>query len=129
MNRRVFLTAAALAAGTGWTPRSHAAELGAEIRFSAREIELIRAWYQEQGSGRKPELKNGRSLPPGIAKNLQRGKPLPPGIAKQALPAGLIDRLPPVAAGHERVIVDGRVLLIDVATQVVRDVLTDVVMR
>ena len=129
MNRRFFLMAATMSAGSGWSTRPHAAEFGAGIRFSTREIELIRAWYREQGSGRKPELRNGRSLPPGIAKNLQRGKPLPPGIAKQALPAGLIDQLPPVAAGHERVIVDGRVLLVEVATQIVRDVLTDVVVR
>jgi len=30
-------------------------------------------------------------------------------------------------AGHERVIVDGRVLLIEIATQVIRDVRIDVV--
>jgi len=58
--------------------------------------------------------------------NLQRGKPLPPGIAKQQLPDSLLRRLPPVPRGYERVVVDGKVLLIEIATQVIRDVLTDV---
>ena len=69
----------------------------------------------------------GKPLPPGIAKNLTRGKSLPPGIAKQQLPNELIQRLPPVRAGYERVIVDGRLLLVAVATQVIADVLSDAI--
>jgi hypothetical protein len=71
--------------------------------------------------------KKRKSLPPGIAKNLQRGKPLPPGIAKQMLPGDLEDRLPR-RNGYERLIVDGRVILIDVATRIIRDVLEDVLL-
>jgi Ni/Co efflux regulator RcnB len=58
--------------------------------------------------------------------NLQRGKPLPPGIAKQQLPDSLLRRLPRVPSGYERVVVDGKVLLVEIATPVIRDVLTDV---
>lgn len=68
-----------------------------------------------------------KSLPPGIAKNLQRGKPLPPGIAKQFLPADLEDRLPR-RDGYERLIVDGRVILVEAATRIVRDILEDVLL-
>ena len=69
-----------------------------------------------------------KPLPPGIAKNLARGKPLPPGIAKQALPNDLLVRLPPVADGYERVIISGKILLVEIATQVVHDILVDVIL-
>ena len=129
MTRRAFLFATAAFSAVGWFRSALPAEIGIDVRFSAEEIRIIRAWYLDQAGKRKPELKNGRSLPPGIAKNLERGKPLPPGIAKQALPTGLVDRLPPAAAGHERVLVDGKVLLVEIATQIVHDVLTDIVLR
>ena len=73
--------------------------------------------------------KQGKSLPPGIARNLLRGKPLPPGIAKQALPAGLARVLPAPPKGYERVIVAGKVLLVEIATQVIHDVLEDIILR
>ena len=67
-------------------------------------------------------------MPPGIAKNLTRGKPLPPGIAKRGLPNDLMVQLPPVADGYERVIVAGKILLVEIATQVVHDILVDVLL-
>ena len=110
--------------------------------FSEREVRIIRDYYEsrtaveprehgpepgrDHGKGRRP---GRRSLPPGIAKNLQRGKPLPPGIAKQVLPGDLLRALPPARDGHERVIVDGRIVLVEAATQVVRDVIADIVLR
>lgn len=101
-----------------------------EVVFSDEEIRIIRAHYESQ-SGNKHKG-HGRhkqhQLPPGISKNLARGKALPPGIAKQFLPDDLQRALPPVRDGHERVIVAGKVLLVEIATQVVRDVLIDVLM-
>jgi hypothetical protein len=35
--------------------------------------------------------------------------------------------LPPVHPGYERIVVDGRVLLVDIATQVIHDVLMEAV--
>lgn len=105
-----------------------AGDLSFEVGFSSGEVELIRAWYREHTH--EGEHRKGRkSLPPGIAKNLQRGKPLPPGIAKQVLPSGLSERLPPVREGYARVIVDGKVLLVEVATQIIHDVLVDVILH
>lgn len=109
------------AADTGWS---------AEVEFSPSEAVTIRAWFRDHaGELERGGRGRGKSLPPGIAKNLARGKPLPPGIAKQALPVGLVDRLPPVRRGYERVMVDGKVLLVEIATQIVHDVLTDVLLR
>lgn len=120
-----LLAAAALICCFGAAPA--AADVTIEVGFSDGEIETIRAWYREHAfDGGGHGKHNG--LPPGIAKNLRRGKPLPPGIAKQALPSGLLDRLPPAPDGFERIIVDGKVLLIEVATQVIHDVLMDVIL-
>jgi Ni/Co efflux regulator RcnB len=102
-----------------------AAEAGIQITFSDREISVIRAYYSEQHVQpvAKGKGKGQKSLPPGIAKNLQRGKSLPPGIAKQVLPTGLVDLLPPPPGGYERIEVAGKVLLVEIATQVIHDVL------
>lgn len=106
------------------------AEVGVSVVFTNDEIRIIGAWYEEHGSSSHPG--NGKrkykGLPPGIAKNLQRGKPLPPGIAKQHLPDGLIRTLPTPPKGYERIIVDGKVLLVEIATQLIHDVLMDVVL-
>lgn len=111
-----------------------AAEFGVSVEFSDKEVSVIRAYYEDSASGgsHKDNSKKGKgnkSLPPGIAKNLERGKTLPPGIAKQALPTGLVDLLPPPPRGYERIELDGKVLLVEIATQVIHDVLEDVILR
>jgi Ni/Co efflux regulator RcnB len=107
------------------------ADVGVSVEFSNEEIRVISAWYEAHGSGAdKGKGKNKhKGLPPGIAKNLSRGKPLPPGIAKQHLPDGLVHALPAPPRGYERIIVDGKVLLVEIATQVIHDILTDIVLR
>jgi hypothetical protein len=110
-----------------------AGEVGVSVVFSDKEISSIRAYYRDNSADYSSQSKNkgkGRkSLPPGIAKNLQRGKPLPPGIAKQVLPSGLIGLLPPPPHGFERVAIDGKVLLVEIATQVIHDVLEDLILH
>ena len=108
-----------------------AAEVSVSAVFSKGEISIMVDWYQAHGSVSKhgKGKKKPKGLPPGIAKNLARGKPLPPGIAKQVLPQGLIALLPPPAHGFERIIVDGKVLLVEVATHVIHDILVDVILH
>jgi hypothetical protein len=80
----------------------------------------IRAFYSARGvSGVKP-------LPPGIRKRLVRGKALPPGIAKRVVPEGLRSRIR-LPSGYEIVEVGLDVLLVEVATDIIHDVLMDVV--
>lgn len=125
------LLATALVLYFGMLGTAQAAEFGVGVEFSDDEIRIISAWYRDhggvahQGGGKHKH----KGLPPGIAKNLERGKPLPPGIAKQHLPSGLVSALPAPPRGFERVIVDGRVLLVEIATQVIHDILTDIVLR
>lgn len=107
---------------------ARADSIGVDVVFSAHEIEVIRAWYHDHGDAVKPGKAKKKGLPPGIAKNLARGKPLPPGIAKQALPTRLVQVLPTVPRGYERVVIGGRILLVEIATQVVHDILEDVLL-
>jgi hypothetical protein len=51
-----------------------------------------------------------------------------PPTPKQALPDELGRVLPPVRDGHERIIVASKILLVEIATQVVRDVLTEIIL-
>ena len=126
----IAVTSACAATPAPRTPAPQGAASAASTPvFTALEIEIIRDYYRDHSSTAAAHGKGKhKSLPPGIAKNLARGKPLPPGIAKRALPGDLAAALPPVRTGHERVIIDGRVLLVEIATQVVRDVLYDIVM-
>lgn len=119
---------------------AHAADFGVHVVFSRGEIETIRAYYQDATSNvRNPggmggaSMGNGRGrsaggLPPGIAKNLERGKRMPPGIAKQFLPAGLREALPEPRDGYERLVLAGKVLLVEAATQIIVDVISDVIL-
>ena len=127
MRNRVFpLLVAALLTATAGT--AGAGEVGVEIVFSDQEAAIIRAYYREHAQPSPHKRRGVKSLPPGIAKNLQRGKPLPPGIAKQVLPHDLILLLPPPPVGFERIAVAGKILLIETATQVIHDVLEDVIL-
>jgi Ni/Co efflux regulator RcnB len=113
------------------TPIAAMADVGVAVEFSDEEIRIIGAWYEQHGADRDNARgpQKGKGLPPGIAKNLARGKPLPPGIAKQQLPDGLVHALPAPPRGYERIVVDGKVLLVDMATQVIHDILADIVLR
>lgn len=102
--------------------------VGVEVVFSEDEIRIIRAYYETHGLTHGKGKHKNKGLPPGIAKKLARGKPLPPGIAKRYLPDDLQRKLPPPPEGYERFVVAGKVLLIELATQIVRDVLTEAVL-
>ncbi len=81
----------------------------------------IRDFYSARGTS------GAKALPPGIRKRLARGKRLPPGIAKQVAPAGLRSRVR-LPAGYEIVEVGLDVVLVEVATSIVHDILTDIVL-
>ena len=110
----------------------HSGEVGVHVEFTDLEVSAIRAYFRSNDGSKHAKGhgkgKGRKSLPPGIAKNLQRGKPLPPGIAKQYLPGGLVQVLPAAPHGYERIMVDGKVLLVEVATQIVHDVLEDLIL-
>lgn len=92
------------------------------VSLTSAQAQMVRAYITDsspRGRGR-----NG-GLPPGIAKNLSRGRAIPPGIAKQYLPANLRNQLPVLPNGLDYLVVAGKLLLVEAATQVIRDVLLD----
>ncbi|KPJ81211.1 MAG: hypothetical protein AMS19_08560 [Gemmatimonas sp. SG8_23] len=106
--------------GNGRGQAERAAQAGGWAGFSVELSTQIRDFYAVHATG------TAQPLPPGIRKRLERGKPLPPGIAKKMVPQDLhaMLRVPP---GYEIVEVGLDVLLVEVATAVVHDVLMDVV--
>ena len=61
-----------------------------------------------------------KGMPPGLAK---KGGNLPPGLQKRAFPRDLESRLPPPPPNVERVIVDNQILLLEIGTHLVLDVI------
>lgn len=80
----------------------------------------IREFYQAH------PVEDAKPLPPGIRRNLARGKPLPPGIAKKTAPED-VRSVVSVPEGFELVEVGLDVLLVEVATDLIHDVLRDVI--
>ena len=120
-----------------------------QIIFTETEKKIIREYFEDpgyggyteetrkssQGGGKKgkknnkgmpPGLAKRKELPPGLQRHLERNGTLPPGLQKKALPSDLQTRLPREHRGYERVIVDTDVLLVEIATGVIRDVIQDV---
>lgn len=126
------------------------ADKTADIVFSTLEKRLIAEFYanitsqsgsvrNEDSAGNKNKKakkegkghKNGKSkgLPPGLQKQLERNGTLPPGLAKRSLPQGLGDQLPDRDFEFERIIVDNDVLLIQRSTNLIFDIIKDVVVK
>ncbi len=135
MHRMIIAAFLALALGLAtWTPTAGAGGIG----FSLDEKEIISAFFgvggkqdkggkggkgDKGGKGGKGKSVGSQGLPPGLAMN---GK-MPPGIAKRHLPLILAGQLPKPPKGFERVIVDNDILLIEIATEIIHDVITDIV--
>jgi Ni/Co efflux regulator RcnB len=84
--------------------------------------------YAHEGGSGKNDKHKKKGLPPGIAKKLERGGTMPPGIAKQVLPVSLEKKLPPPPQGYERTIVGNDVLLVQIDTGRIADIITDAVL-
>jgi hypothetical protein len=112
--------ASALAQGKSQKDNGPTLTASASITLTKGMQTEIRNWYSLHPVG------NVEALPPGIRKRLARGKPLPPGIAKKFAPAGLRSRIH-LPDGYQIVEVGLDVLLVEVATSIVHDILMDAV--
>jgi len=79
--------------------------------------------------GGPPGLTQRDSLPPGLQRQLQRNGRLPPGLEKKQFPAHLRAHLPSPLQGTERLIIGNDVVLIDRATNVIPDIMRDVIVN
>lgn len=126
-----------LAAMVGASPVANANKELAETLFSAVERATIANYYRDAGQettrgkgagknkGKKGRGVGSRGLPPGLAGR----QALPPGIAKRQLPRALTSQLPPAPTGFERAIVDNDLVLLEIGTQIVHDIITDIVTK
>jgi len=83
--------------------------------FTLRDRRVIRDCVREHASEFPAGITQRPELPSGEERQLQRGKSLPAGISKQvkSLPLACVQQLPTLPADLERVIYNGRVLLIN----------------
>jgi hypothetical protein len=83
--------------------------------FSFRERQMISDCYVNQRSGLPPGLAKKNRLPPGLERHLQRNGTLPPGLQKrvQPLPYECEAGLPRLPREWSRVVLGGRILLLD----------------
>jgi len=78
---------------------------------------------KKKGKGKGKGMSKRKELPKGIAKKLERGGTLPPGIAKRGLPSNLEQHLPKPPKGYERIESDGKVVLANIATGIISDII------
>ncbi len=90
------------------------------IRFNNTDKSKIRNFLNQN-----PGVITGSKLPPGIEKNLARGKPLPPGIQNVFLPNDISSNLK-TYPGFDYRVVGNDVVLVNSTTNVVADILTNV---
>jgi hypothetical protein len=84
------------------------------IVFTSADVRIIRSHYE-------PRYRN---LPPGLRKKVARGGQLPPGWQKkfEPFPVDLDRRLPPLAPGYRRGVLDGHAVIYDTRSHVLIDV-------
>jgi hypothetical protein len=97
-----------------------------EIRFSARDREIIHDYYGEKRASLPPGLAKKSKLPPGLSRQVERSGHLPPGLERKRLPRDLEQRLSPVPEGHVRLRVGADVVLMDGRTELILDVMKDI---
>lgn len=97
-----------------------AAEEAVYSLFSGADRQIIANYFLRHGGYLD-------DLPPGIRKQLVTRGRLPPGIAKKALPPGLAGSLSPLPRGYDRLIIGPDVLLVEIATGLIVDIIRDVV--
>lgn len=89
--------------------------------FSEADRRIILRYYETNGEGLPPGLaKRGGHLPPGLERHLERDGTLPPGLQKrlEPLPVELDRQLRPLPGGYVRVVLDGRVLILDAQNRI-----------
>ncbi len=96
--------------------------------ISATERVLIGDYVQKaktSHNGLPPGLAKRDRLPPGLQKQIQRNGSLPPGLAKRGLPGDLRGQLPH-RRGQDYRVVGSDIVLIETATNVILDVMENV---
>jgi hypothetical protein len=103
-----------------------------QVGFSDRDRQVIADYYtaKKKGKGKKkglpPGLAKRDELPPGLQRQVQKNGKLPKGLRTEPLPYDLRDRLPPVPEGFVRARVGVDIVLMNVKTRLIVDVMKDI---
>jgi len=98
--------------------------------FRAQDREIVTSYYAQHGSGLPHGLaKRGGDLPPGLEKQLERNGTLPPGLQKklQPCPVEITRQLPPLPPEYQRSVIGAHIVVFNRNTNIVVDVMKDVV--
>ena len=89
--------------------------------FSDHERQIIGDCFVNDRAGLPPGLAKKDHLPPGLERQLQRSGTLPPGLQKrvQPLPGSCAARLPRLPRDWARVVLSGRIILLDPQQKIV----------
>ena len=89
--------------------------------FSDSERHIIGSCLVDDRAGLPPGLAKKDRLPPGLERQLQRNGTLPPGLQKrvQPLPSSCDSRLPRLPREWSRVVLSGRIILLDPRMRIV----------
>jgi len=126
---RLILAAALLAVASPMLAVAGAPPPGSTIInavFSDVERGTIRQYFLKHPDQlQAPDHLHAGASSAGSSGEIERGRQLPPGVLEQArpLPQELERALPPAPRGYERVILGGKVLLVDKGAQVIHDVI------
>jgi outer membrane lipoprotein SlyB len=91
------------------------------VEFSSRERRIIGDCFVDNRSGLPPGLAKRDHLPPGLERQVRRNGTLPPGLQKrvQPLPGVCTSRLPRLPRDWARVVLSGRIILLDPTNRIV----------
>jgi Ni/Co efflux regulator RcnB len=97
------------------------------FRFSDRHRSASRDYFHQHYSATRcpPGLakKNNGCMPPGLARKWSMGQPLPREVIFHDLPPELVDQFGTPPSGYRYVRVDSDILLIELGTRIVLDVI------
>lgn len=101
-----------------------------EEYYRTRHADDVKKSKSGKGKGREglpPGLAKKDRLPPGLEKQLRRNGTLPPGLVRNDLPLSLQNKLYPPHKGTKRILVGRDIVLIDTKTDLILDIMHDVV--
>jgi len=117
--------------------REHERERHAHPQFSDADRKYIDRYYKKSkgngnskknGKGLPPGLAKREQLPPGLQKQIVRNGKLPPGLEGHPLPHELERELAPLPKGYMRMQVGTDLVILDSNTRVTVDVIKDLLL-
>ena len=97
--------------------------------FDRHDRDVVVTYYSQHSNLPPGLAKRGGNLPPGLEKQLERNGTLPPGLQKklQPCPVALERQLPPLEPEYRRAVIGAHLVIYNRSTNVVVDIMKDVV--